>query len=330
MSGGSGKVAETVEDLRRELTDGEEGGPENESQAAPGGEQRVAPGVPNGDEGGEAAGEEPMPVRVVEMNTDPLPMRILRDWLGPLLGPLGTAAIVIVFVLFMLIQREHLRDRIIRLAGTRRVYVTTQAIDEAAGRVSRYLMMQLVINATYGLAVATGLFFIGVPNAILWGLLATVFRFVPYVGPWVAAIMPIALALAVFEGWTRPLLVIGMFVVIELLSNNIMEPWLYGSSAGMSTVGIIVAATFWTWLWGPVGLMLSMPLTVCLVVLGRYVPALSFISVLFSDQPALQYGVRFYQRLLAFDDHEAGDLVATFLKDGSLDEALMRRCCCRP
>lgn len=265
-------------------------------------------------------GEEPVAVRVVETASTPPPQSMLRDWLGPILAPLGTAAIVVVFVIFILIQREDLRDRLIRLAGTRRVYLTTQAIDDAAARISRYLLMQLIINATYGLAVALGLFFIGLPNALVWGLLATVFRFIPYVGPWVGASLPILLSLVVFDGWVRPLEVIGLFIVLELLSNNVMEPWLYGSSTGVSTVGIIVAATFWTWLWGPIGLVLSMPLTVCLVVLGRHVPQLGFLNVLLSDEPALDLDVRFYQRVLAFDDYEANNLVGTFLQTGTLDE----------
>lgn len=266
------------------------------------------------------SGKEPVPVRVVERESTPPPQSMLRDWLGPILAPLGTAAIVVVFVIFILIQREDMRDRLIRLAGTRRVYLTTQAIDDAAARISRYLLMQLIINATYGLAVAVGLFIIGVPNALVWGLLATVFRFIPYVGPWVAASLPILLSLVVFDGWIRPLEVIGLFIVLELFSNNVMEPWLYGSSTGVSTVGIIVSATFWTWLWGPIGLVLSMPLTVCLVVLGRHVPQLGFLNVLLSDEPALDLDVRFYQRLLAFDDYEANNLVGTFLQAGTLDE----------
>lgn len=260
------------------------------------------------------------PLWVREAGGQTLPLTVLTDWLGPILSPLGTAAIVVLFVIFILLQREDLRDRAIRLAGTGRVYVTTQAFNEAAGRVSRYLLMQLIVNATYGVAIALGLWIIGLPNAFLWGLLATVLRFIPYVGPWVAAVMPILLSLAVFHGWTRPLMTIGLYVVVELLSNNVMEPWLYGASTGLSAVGIILAAVFWTWLWGPVGLVLSTPLTVCIVVLGRHVPRLNFLHILFSDEPALELNVRFYQRLLAFDFHEAQDLVDSFLKTGSLDE----------
>ena len=288
--GGPSPLAETLQDLR---------------QAATGGQP-------------EETDVQPVPVQVVQ--NVPLPLRVLRDWLGPLLAPLGTAAIVIVFVMFILIQREDLRDRLIRLAGTGRIYVTTQALDEAAARVSRYLLMQLVINATYGVAVAIGLSLIGLPNALLWGLLSAIVRFIPYIGPWVGAALPIALSVAVFEGWMWPLVTAGFFVALELFSNNVMEPWLYGASTGVSVVGIIVSAVFWTWLWGPIGLVLATPLTVCLTVLGRYVPSLNFLNVLFSDEPALELSSRFYQRLLAFDEHEANDLVGDFLKTGSLDE----------
>ena len=260
---------------------------------------------------------EPVPVRIVERS--PFALGVLAGWLGPLLGPLSTAALVLVFVIFILLAREDLRNRMIRLAGTGNVYTTTQALDEAGERISRYLVMQLIINTTYGAAVTVGLALIGVPSAVLWGLLAAVMRFVPYVGPWIAAILPIALALAVFEGWHQPLAAVGLFLVLELVSNNVMEPWLYGSSTGVSAVGIIASAVFWTWLWGPLGLVLSTPLTVCLTVLGRHAPRLGFLNVLLSDQPALEVDVRFYQRLLALDYNEASDLVAQFLKSSTLD-----------
>lgn len=260
---------------------------------------------------------EPVPVRIVERS--PFALGVLVGWMGPLLTPLSTAALVLVFVVFILLAREDLRNRMIRLAGTGRVHTTTQALDEAGARISRYLLMQLIINATYGATVAIGLTVIGVPSATLWGLLATVMRFVPYIGPWIAAILPIALSLAVFEGWYQPIAAVGLFLVLELISNNVMEPWLYGASTGVSTVGIIASAVFWTWLWGPLGLVLSTPLTVCLTVLSRHAPRLGFLHVLLSDQPALEIDVRFYQRLLALDYNEASDLVAQFLKSGTLD-----------
>ncbi len=204
----------------------------------------------------------------------------------------------------MLLQREDLRSRLIRLIGQGRISTTTRAMDDAGRRVSRYLLMQLVVNVSYGVPVAIGLYFIGVPNAVLWGAFAVVLRFIPYVGPWIAAAFPIILSLAVSPGWMMPLLTIGLFIVLELLSNNVMEPWLYGSSTGVSSIALIVAAVFWTWLWGPVGLVMATPLTVCLVVMGRHVPRLSFLSVLLSDEEALTPAEDCYHRLLTVGEQD--------------------------
>ena len=178
--------------------------------------------------------------------------------------------------------------------------------------------MQLVVNVSYGIPVAIGLYFIGVPNAVLWGAFATVLRFIPYIGPWIGAAMPVALSLAVSPSWTMPLLTIGLFVVLELLSNNVMEPWLYGSSTGVTPIALIVAAVFWTWLWGPVGLILSTPLTVCLVVMGRHVPRLSFLSVLLSDEEALTPAEDCYHRLLTVGEQDELEFVEAYLKANSL------------
>jgi hypothetical protein len=219
----------------------------------------------------------------------------------------------------MLIERENLRNRVIHLIGSRQLNVTTQALNDAAHRVSRYLLMQLIVNSAYGFVIATGLFFIGLPNAFLWGVLTALLRFVPYVGPWIAATLPIALSLAVFEGWTQPVLVLALFIVNELISNNVIEPWLYGSSTGISTMGILVSAVFWTWLWGPVGLVMATPLTVCLTVIGRYVPHLAFLNTLLSDEEVLAPEARFYQRLLALDPEEAIDVAEEYLKENSLE-----------
>ena len=246
---------------------------------------------------------EPIPVQV--QRPAPTPMQTLREIGGPLVAPIATAGLVVVFVIFMLLQREDLRDRIIRLVGASDVARTTEAMNDAAKRISRYLLMQLVINLLYGIPVGVGLYFIGVPNPILWGLLATILRFIPYVGPVIAALFPIALSFAVAPGWSIPLMTIALFVVLELFSNNVLEPWLYGSSTGLSPVAVLVAAVFWTTLWGPAGLLLSTPLTVCLVVLGRHVPQLAFFDVLLGDEPALAPEVKFYQRLLAHDPEEA-------------------------
>jgi hypothetical protein len=234
---------------------------------------------------------------------------------------LGNAAVVIVFVIFMLIGREDLRDRVIHLIGRQRLYLTTQALDDAGARVSRYLLAQLIVNVTYGIPIALGLYFIGIPNAVLWGLLATILRFIPYVGPWIAAFFPIVLSLAVSASWNTPILTIGLFLVIELISNNVVEPWLYGSSTGLSPMAIIVSAVFWTWLWGALGLLLATPLTVCIAVLGKYIPALAFLDVLLGDKPPIAQSDRFYQRLLAHDEEEVFEIAEKHCEEVSLVSA---------
>ena len=262
--------------------------------------------------------EEPKPVPVVVEREALGPVDATREVIGPLFAPLASAGIVIVFVIFMLLQRNDLRDKIIRLIGQGRLTVATQAIDDAASRVSRFLLMQLLINATYGVAVAIGLFLIGLPNALLWGVLAMLVRFIPYAGPWIGALFPIALSMAVFDSWTPVLLTAGLFVVIELISNNVMEPLLYGSKTGISAIAVLASAVFWAWLWGPVGLVLATPLTVCVVVLGRYVTQLEFLSVLLSDEPSLTPAARVYQRLLANDQDEVFEICEEYLKDKPL------------
>jgi predicted PurR-regulated permease PerM len=234
--------------------------------------------------------------------------------LGPMVERFAGAGLVVVLVIFMLIQREDLRNRLIRLVGYGRLTFTTRALEEAGDRISRYLLMQTIINSSFGLAVGLALYLIGVPYAVLWGFFAAVLRFIPYVGPFAAAIMPSALSLAVFQGWLWPVLVVGIFVALELLNNMILEPLLYAESAGVSGVGLLVAVAFWTWLWGPVGLVLATPLTVCVVVLGKYVPGMDFIGVLMSDQPAMESNMSYYQRLLAMDQAEAAEIVEEHLK----------------
>lgn len=266
------------------------------------------------------------PLQVDIYQRPPSALERLRTLLVPILGPLGRAVIVVVFVIFMLIQREDLRDRLIRLLGGEegRLYITTQALDEAAQRIGHYLRMNLLVNLAYGAPIGVGLYFIGVPNAILWGLLAALLRFIPYVGVWIGAAMPVLLSLAVFDGWFYPLAVIGLFVTLELIIANGIEPWLYGASTGITPVAILVAAAFWAWLWGPIGLLLATPLTVCLVVLGKYVPHLEFLSILLSDEPVLQPESRFYQRLLAMDQEEVLDLAEESLEKSSLVEVFDR------
>jgi predicted PurR-regulated permease PerM len=267
---------------------------------------------------GAAAAPEPVLVRIQQPEASPL--QTLREVGGPLVAPIATAGLVVVFVIFMLLQREDLRDRILRLVGASDVARATEAMDDAAKRISRYLLMQLIINVLYGIPVGIGLYFLGVPNPILWGLFATVLRFIPYLGPVIAALFPIVLSFAVDPGWTLPLLTIALFVTLELFSNNVLEPWLYGSSTGLSPVAVIIAVVFWTTLWGPVGLLLSTPLTVCLVVLGRHVPRLGFFHVLLGEEPALAPELKFYQRLLARDPDEATELAEEYLEDEALDK----------
>lgn len=246
--------------------------------------------------------------------------------LPTLLEPLATAGLVVVLVIFMLLTYADLRSRLVRLVGSGRLPIATQALDEAGQRISHYLLMQSIINGSYGGAVGLGLFLLGVPYATLWGFLAALLRFIPYVGPAVAALLPSALSLAVFPGWIQPLLVIALIVALELASNLVMEPLLYGQSAGVSAVALLVAVAFWTWLWGPIGLFLATPLTVCLGVLGKYVPQLEFLGVLMGDEPALEPHVRYYQRLLAKDQHEAAGLAQDYRDEHgpeALDDALL-------
>jgi predicted PurR-regulated permease PerM len=233
---------------------------------------------------------------------------------APMLERLASGGLVIVLVIFMLIQRENLRNRLIRLVGYGRLTITTKALEEAAQRISRYLLMQSIINASFGIAVGIALYLFGLPYALLWGFLAAVLRFIPYVGPVAAALLPSVLSMAVFPGWTWPLLVIATIIALELVNNMILEPLLYGESAGVSEVGLLIAVAFWTWLWGPIGLVLSTPLTVCVVVISKYMPQLDFIGVLMSDEPVIEPSISYYQRLLAMDQDEAAEIVEEHLK----------------
>jgi predicted PurR-regulated permease PerM len=230
-----------------------------------------------------------------------------------LLQALASAGVVAVLVIFMLLERRELRDRVILLIGYRRMTATTRALDEAGARISRYLLMQSIINGSFGVAVGLGLFLIGVPYAVTWGSLAAALRFIPYLGAFVAMLLPLALSLAVFPGWLQPALVVGLFLVLEPITGSVMEPWLYGQSAGVSQVALLIALTFWTWLWGPAGLLMATPLTVCLIVLGKHLPALGFIVVLMGDRPVIEAKARYYQRLLARDQDEASDIVEAYV-----------------
>ncbi|RUT89797.1 MULTISPECIES: AI-2E family transporter [unclassified Mesorhizobium] len=260
---------------------------------------------------------EPVPVEIVARER---PLQVLQNIVGPLISPLGSAGLIIVVVIFMLLEREDLRDRFIRLVGYGDLHRTTEALQDAAKRVGRYLLMQLVVNIVYAVPIAIGLWALGIPNALLWGLLALALRFVPYIGPIIGMLLPLFLALAVAPGWSLVLWTAALFVVMELITGNIIEPWLYGSRTGLSPLAIIVAAIFWTWLWGPLGLILSTPLTVCLVVLGRHVPQFEFLDVLFGNEPVLEPHARLYQRLLAGDPEEATDHAEEMLEEKYLVE----------
>lgn len=262
----------------------------------------------------EAAKVQPTPREVVVQAEESSTFWPLPLGLAPMLERLASVGLAIILVIFMLLQREDLRNRLIRLIGYGRLTVTTRALEEASQRISRYLLMQSIINVSFGIAVAVSLSFIGLPYGLLWGFLAAILRFIPYVGPWAAAIMPIALSLIVFEGWMWSALVVAVFVVLELVNNMVLEPTLYGESAGVSEVGLLVAVAFWTWLWGPVGLIVATPLTVCVVVLSKYVPQLDFISVLMGDEPVMQSNVSYYQRLLAGDQDEAEEILEEYLE----------------
>ncbi|MEP6669141.1 MAG: AI-2E family transporter [Chthoniobacter sp.] len=247
-------------------------------------------------------------------------LAVAKELAGPLLAPLGTGAVVVIYVIFFLFDRQNLRDRFIHLVGNGRLHLATQALDDAASRVSRYLAAQLLVNACYGIPVGIGLHFIGIPNAPLWGLLAIVLRFLPYLGIWIAAAFPIVLSFAISPGWAQPIETVALFMGMELITANVIEPWLYGASTGISSSAIVVSAVFWTWVWGAGGLLLATPMTVCLVVLGKHVSALSFLNTLFGDQPAIAPQNRFYQRLLADDRDELEDMMEEYQRrDATLE-----------
>jgi predicted PurR-regulated permease PerM len=241
-------------------------------------------------------------VRVVERTS---PLSAIERVLVPLFGPVAMTGLVIVLVIFMLMQREDLRDRFIRLVGARDLARTTQVIEDAAGRVTTYLLVQLLVNTIYAAPIGLGLWAIGIPNPLLWALFTLVLRFVPYIGSILAAALPLLLAFAVSPGWSAVLWTLALFAVVEFITSNAIEPWLYGSRTGVSPLAIIVAAIFWTFIWGPLGLVLSTPLTVCLVVLGRHVPQFAVFDILFGDEPVLSPHAQLYQRLLAGDEVEA-------------------------
>src|SRR6185436_3562308 len=246
-------------------------------------------------------------VRIVE--TPPSPWEVISYLLTSALHTLGTAVLVAILVVFLLIYQADLRDRIVMLFGVNRINITTQTISEAATSVSRYLVMQSAINALYGTLIGVGLFALGVPNAVLWGFVAAVLRFIPYLGPWIGTAPPFLLSLAVFDGWGRPLALLGVVLVLEFLIANVLEPVVYGRRVGLSPLAVLVAAVFWTWLWGNGGLLLAVPLTVCVEVLGRHVPSLHFLSALLARETVVEPYVRFYQRLVGMNPADAAEVL---------------------
>ena len=258
----------------------------------------------------------PVPVEVRQ--PDPGALESLRTLISPLIHPLATTGIIVIFVIFILLQREDLRNRLIRLAGSSDLQRTTAALDDAARRLSRLFLTQLALNSAFGVVIGIGLSLIGTPSAVLWGILAAALRFVPYIGAVISAAFPLALAVAVDPGWSMLLWTLILFLVVEPVVGHVIEPMVYGHSTGLSPVAVVASATFWTALWGPIGLVLATPLTVCLVVLGRHVERLEFLDIMFGDRPALSPPEIFYQRMLAGDPTEAAEKAEEFLKERSL------------
>jgi predicted PurR-regulated permease PerM len=299
------KAADAMKELGKEIADN----PPVPSEPSPS-------SLKNPGSGKAAAQQQPkaVPVQVFQPVSNPL------ESLNSIVTPLGSAIIVVVLTIFMLAGREDLRNRLIGLVGRGHLNVMTQALDDAGSRVSRYLVLQLVINACFGAVIGLGLYFIGIPNSMLWGVVAGLLRFLPYVGSPLAAVLPILLSLAIFPTWTGPVATIGLYLIVEILVANFLEPLIYGAHTGISSFAILFAAIFWALIWGPIGLLLSTPLTVCLVVLGRHVPALQFLNIMLGDQPVLSPEAHYYQRLLASDQAEAKEVLDDYSKTHPLEE----------
>jgi predicted PurR-regulated permease PerM len=300
-SGTLERAADVLHDLGKELNK-----PKESSAGSGAPLQTTAP----------APDAKPIPVEVRQ--PPPTALESIAALLSPLIHPLTTTGIIAIFVIFILLQREDLRNRLIKLAGSHDLQKTTAALDDAATRLSRLFLMQLAVNASFGFVIGVGLWVIGIPSPILWGILGAILRFVPYIGAIIAAVFPLALAAAVDPGWSMLLWTAALFVVVEPIVGHVIEPLLYGHSTGLSPVAVVASATFWTALWGPIGLILATPLTVCLVVLGRHVERLEFLDVMFGDRPALSPPEIFYQRMLADDPAEAVEKAEQFLKERPL------------
>jgi predicted PurR-regulated permease PerM len=300
-SGTLERAADVLQDLGKELNKPKEKAASSEAPLA------TAP-----------PGQEVRPIPVEVRQPPPTALESISALISPLLHPLTTTGIIAIFVIFILLQREDLRNRFIKLAGSHDLQKTTAALDDAATRLSRLFLIQLAVNASFGIVIGAGLWIIGVPSPVLWGILAAILRFVPYIGAIISAVFPLTLAAAVDPGWSMLLWTAALFLVVEPVVGHVIEPLLYGHSTGLSPVAVVASATFWTALWGPVGLVLATPLTVCLVVLGRHVERLEFLDVMFGDRPALSPPEIFYQRMLAGDPAEAVDKAEEFLKERPL------------
>ena len=305
--GALGRAAESVKELGKELATAQE---LPAPPAAAGRTGRTSGNTPA------VTPANPLPVQVVEAPTNGL--MYLRDLTQPFLRPLAVLGIVLVFTVFLLVEESEMRNRLLRLAGLNRLNVMTQALDDATQRVSRYLMLQFMVNAGFGILCGVGLYLIGVPYAALWGTVAALLRIVPYVGSVSAGLLPLVLSLAVFDSWIPPLLVFLLFTALELVIANLLEPLLYGAHTGISSLALLLTTVFWATLWGPAGLILSTPLTVCVVVLGRHMPHLSFLHILLGDQPVLAPEAHLYQRLLAMDDQDARAVAEEYRSEHSL------------
>ncbi len=283
-------------------------------QLGPGAQPAAAPRTPSA--GGTQPQENPVPVVVTQPS--PSALQIGEKVLSPILNPIATAGIILIVTIFALLQKEDLRDRAIRLLGASDLERTTVAMNDAGRRLGRYFLTQLGLNTSFGVIIAVGLYFIGLPNPVLWGILGALLRFIPYIGSWIAAALPIVLAAAVAPGWSMVIWTAVLYAATELSMGQVVEPLVYGHSTGLSPLAVVVAAIFWTWIWGPIGLIISTPLTLCLVLLGRYSEHLEFFDVLLGDRPALTLAESFYQRMLAGDPDEAEEQAERYLKDRPL------------
>ena len=299
MTGTFERASEVLQELKNELNTPKRGAPARAIPAPGGGPPQNA-----------------IQVEIAQPGSSAL--QTLGAIVASLFRPLTTSAIVVIFLIFILAQRQDLRNRLVRLVGSRDIPRTTAAFDDAAQRLSRLFLTQLTVNSCFGFIMSVGLWIIGVPSAPLWGMLSAIFRFVPYIGPIISAILPLILAASAEAGWTMVLWTALLFLITEIITGQFVEPFAYGHTSGLSPIAVITSATFWTWLWGPVGLILATPLTVCLVVLGRHVDRLAFLTVLLGDQPALMPAELVYQRMLAKDPVEASEQARLFLKEKPL------------